>query len=103
VPGRQFANVSQAAGNKPTVLLADLERAGAAAVTFPSLALFAAAAAVRGVMRTLHGSGAFDQVASQLISLADYNRTVDLDARQAAEDGYMATAVGLVQQRRGGA
>jgi 2-methylisocitrate lyase-like PEP mutase family enzyme len=100
VPGRQFANVSQAAGNKPTIPLADLERAGAAAVTFPSLALFAAAA-VRGVMRTLHGSGAFDQVASQLISLADYNRTVDLDARQAAEDGYMATAVGLVQQRRG--
>jgi methylisocitrate lyase len=97
VPGRQFANISQAAGHRPTIPLDDLQRAGAAAVTFPSLALFAALAAVRGAMQSLRRDRSFAAVAEQLISLQDYNDLVGVGAQQAREDGYAAAARRLME------
>jgi methylisocitrate lyase len=97
VPGRQFANISQAAGHRPTIPLDDLQRAGAAAVTFPSLALFAALAAVRCAMQSLRRDRSFAAVAEQLISLQDYNDLVGVGAQQAREDGYAAAARRLME------
>ncbi len=50
--GPHMATLSQAAGNKRRSL-EDLEAAGVVAATFPSIALFAAANAVRNVLRIL--------------------------------------------------
>src|SRR5260370_27126544 len=52
VPGPHMATISQAAGAKHRDLN-ELEAAGVAAVSFPSVALFAAALAVRDAMAAL--------------------------------------------------
>src|SRR5438105_8631765 len=52
IPGPHMATLSQAAGPKARSL-EDLEAAGVAAATFPSVALFAAANSVRNVLRIL--------------------------------------------------
>src|SRR5690349_10260566 len=55
IPGPHMATLSQAAGPKARSL-PDLEAAGVVAATFPSVALFAAANAVRTVLRLLKRS-----------------------------------------------
>ena len=52
IPGPHMATLSQAAGPKARSL-AELEAAGVCSATFPSIALFAAANAVRNVLRVL--------------------------------------------------
>ena len=52
IPGPHMATLSQAAGPKARSL-SELEAAGVCSATFPSMALFAAANAVRNVLRVL--------------------------------------------------
>ena len=52
IPGPHMATLSQAAGPKARSL-EELEAAGVCSATFPSVALFAAAQAVRNVLRLL--------------------------------------------------
>jgi methylisocitrate lyase len=89
VPGPQFANVSQARG-KSHLALADLERAGAAACTFPSLALFAAAAAVERSMAALRAGRPLEEIAEGLVSLDRYNTLVGLAEHNAREERFEA-------------
>ena len=96
VPGRQFANISQAAGHVPTIPLDELQRAGAAAVTFPSLALFAAVSAVTRAMQALRRDRSFEAVAPALATLPAYNDLVGLAAQQVREDGYTEAASRMV-------
>lgn len=76
VPGPHFATLSQAAG-KAGLSLAELQRLGVAAVTLPSLALFAAAQAVS---RVLGGVRRGDELpaAESLIDLEAYYDIVRL-------------------------
>jgi methylisocitrate lyase len=93
VAGPQLANVSQARG-KAGASLADLEAAGAAAVTFPSFALYAAAAAVDRAMATLRRDGTMDGF-TDLMTLARYNELVGLDAHLEREKRYDESAAAL--------
>ena len=87
VPGPQFANVSQARGGAH-LSLAELERAGAAACTFPSLALFAAAAAVERTMAALKRGEPLDTIGADVMTLDRYNALVRLDEHNAREERY---------------
>jgi 2-methylisocitrate lyase-like PEP mutase family enzyme len=99
VAGPQLANASQARAGAATAL-ANLEAAGAAAVMLPSLALYAAAAAVDRTMAALHRDDAVDAAAGSLMSLDRYNDLVGLDAHQAREERYDRTAAGLAADVR---
>jgi methylisocitrate lyase len=96
VPVPQIANVSQASGTSGADLSL-LEAAGAAAVIFPSAALYAAAQAVEDTMAALARERSLDRVAGrlmpverydELVALADYQRSqerFDNDARRIKE------------------
>jgi len=99
VPGRQFANISQAAGERGFTPLADLQAAGAAAVTFPSLALFAAVKAVTGIMTHLKEQGLSAISKDRLIPLQDYNQLIGLSVQQAREDSYTEAAQSLIREK----
>ena len=94
VAGPQLANVSQARG-KAGATLPELEAAGAAAVTFPSFALYAAAAAVDRAMAALRRDGTMDGYAGDLMTLARYNELVGLDAHLEREKRYDESAAAL--------
>jgi methylisocitrate lyase len=87
VPGPQFANVSQARG-RAHLPLSELEKAGAAACTFPSLALFAAAAAVENAVAALRTGQPLSEIGSSLISLDRYNELVGLHEHNEREERY---------------
>src|SRR5207248_4119474 len=71
VPGPHMATLSQAAGPKARSL-EELEAAGVAAATFPSLALFAAANAVRNVLRLIKRENTLAPCVPHVIPLAEY-------------------------------
>ena len=98
VPGAHMATLSQAAG-KAKVTLADLEKAGVAAVSFPSAALFAAAAAVKKVMGALKRDGSLDGVAGDLVPLNDYYDLVGLKDMLMREESYDVAARKIAQRR----
>jgi 2-methylisocitrate lyase-like PEP mutase family enzyme len=98
VPGPHMGTLSQAAG-KAKVTVAELETAGVAAVTFPSAALFAAAAAVRKVMRALKQDNGLDAVNGDLIPLPDYYDLVGLKAMLAREESYDVAARKIAEKR----
>ena len=77
VPGPHLANVSQA-GGRGAVDMHAIERAGAAAVMFPTAALYAAATAVEDLMRTLKRDGSLSAVADRLMPVGRYNEIVGL-------------------------
>lgn len=88
VPGPRFANISQARG-RITVTLEELERAAASVVIFPSLALFAATAAVERAMRALRAGRPLEEIGEGLMPLARYNELVglaELNEREARYD-----------------
>jgi methylisocitrate lyase len=99
VRGPHFATLSQAAG-KNHVGFAELNEAGVAAVTLPSLTLFAAAGAVRRALQTVKRDQGLSRVGEQLVPLADYYRLVGLDAQLAREESYDRAAADLVARRR---
>ncbi|WP_233838094.1 isocitrate lyase/PEP mutase family protein [Paraburkholderia sp. ZP32-5] len=89
VPGPQLANVSQAAqiGAQP---VAEIERAGAAALMYSITTMLAAARAVDGVLGALRRDGHLGAVGSQLMPIQQYNEIVGLAAKEEAEARYAA-------------
>jgi methylisocitrate lyase len=98
IPGPHMATLSQAAGPKARSL-PELEAAGVAAATFPSVALFAAANAVRNVVRTLKNENSLGPCQPHLIPLDDYYDLVGLKSLLAREESYDKAAAALVQKR----
>jgi len=98
VPGPHMATLSQAAGNKKRSL-EDLESAGVVAATFPSVALFAAANAVRNVLRILKQENSLTPTFDHLLPLEDYYELVGLKQQLAREEAYDKAAAALVQRR----
>jgi methylisocitrate lyase len=94
VSGPHFATISQAAGPKHRSL-AELEAAGVATVSFPSVALFAAAHAVRAVAGKLRRERSLASVGDALLPLEDYYGLVGLRAMLAREEGYDRAAASL--------
>lgn len=89
VPGPHFATLSQAAG-KPGLEVAELQAMGVAAVTLPSLALFAAAQAVSRAFETLKRDQSTRDVLKTLMPLDDYYQIVGLNALAEREAAYLA-------------
>jgi methylisocitrate lyase len=98
IPGPHMATLSQAAGPKARSL-EDLEAAGVVAATFPSVALFAAANAVRNVLRLLKRGNSLAPCQEHLIPLDDYYEIVGLKPLLAREEAYDKAAAALVQKR----
>jgi methylisocitrate lyase len=98
IPGPHMATLSQAAGPKARSL-PELEAAGVVAATFPSVALFAAANAVRNVVRTLKNENSLGPCQPHLIPLEDYYDLVGLKALLEREESYDRAAAALVQKR----
>jgi methylisocitrate lyase len=98
VPGPHMATLSQAAGNKKRSL-EDLEAAGVVAAGFPSVALFAAANAVRNVLRILKRENSLTPTFDHLLPLEDYYELVGLKQQLAREEVYDKAAAALVQKR----
>jgi len=87
VGGPHMATISQAAGGKHRDL-GELEAAGVASVTFPSVALFAAAQAVRDTVATLKRERSLAGLSCKLMPLPDYYGLIGLAAQLAREEGY---------------
>jgi 2,3-dimethylmalate lyase len=98
IPGPHMATLSQAAGPKARSL-SELEAAGVSSATFPSIALFAAANAVRNVLRVLKKSDTLAPCQEHLIPLDDYYDLVGLKDLLAREESYDKAAAALVQKR----
>src|SRR6516162_283189 len=98
VGGPHMATLSQAAGPKARSL-EELEAAGVCAATFPSVALFAAAQAVRYVLRLLKRGNSLAPCQEHLIPLEDYYELVGLKPLLAREESYDQAAAALVRKR----
>jgi 2,3-dimethylmalate lyase len=98
VGGPHMATLSQAAGPKARSL-GELEAAGVCAATFPSLPLFAAAQAVRNVLRLLKREGSLAACQEHLIPLDDYYDLVGLKPLLAREQSYDEAAAALARKR----
>jgi 2,3-dimethylmalate lyase len=98
IPGPHMATLSQAAGNKKRSL-EDLEAAGVVAATFPSVALFAAANAVRNVLRILKRENSLTPTFEHLLPLEDYYDLVGLKQQLAREEAYDKAAAALAHKR----
>jgi len=98
VPGPHFATISQAAGPKHRSL-AELEEAGVATVSFPSVALFAAAQAVRRVVGALKRDNGLQNVGDDLLPLPDYYALTGLQTITSREESYDRAAADLLHKR----
>src|ERR1700681_3358317 len=98
VGGPHLATLSQAAGLKKRSL-EELEAAGVVAATFPSIALFAAANAVRNVLRILKRENSLTATFDHLLPLDDYYELVGLKAMLTREENYDKAAEALTQKR----
>ena len=94
VNGPHFATLSQAAGEKHETLAA-LAAIGVAAVTFPSIALFAAAQAVRQVLGILKRDGSLNEAQEHLMPLDKYYELVRLPMQLTREEQYDVSAADL--------
>src|SRR5262249_2782735 len=97
VGGPPQATLSQAAGPRARSL-EELEAAGVVAATFPSVALFAAAQAVRNVLRLLKRDNSLAPCQEHLIPLEDYYDLVGLKPLLAREQRYDEEAAALARQ-----
>jgi methylisocitrate lyase len=98
IGGPHMATLSQAAGPKARSL-EELEAAGVCSATFPSLPLFAAANAVRNVLRLLKRDNSLSPCQEHLIPLDDYYGLVGLKPLLAREEAYDQAAAALAQKR----
>jgi 2-methylisocitrate lyase-like PEP mutase family enzyme len=98
IGGPHMATLSQAAGPKARSL-EELEAAGVVAATFPSLPLFAAANAVRNVLRLLKRDNSLGSTQEHVVSLEDYYDLVGLQPMLAREESYDQAAAALVHKR----
>ena len=98
VPGPQMANMSNA-NPKDMPTPSEFEAAGAAMMTFPSAALFAAVGGVTRAMSALARSKNYDAVRPEFCTLQDYYALVGLTAQNEAEQDYFAQACAIVANR----
>jgi 2-methylisocitrate lyase-like PEP mutase family enzyme len=98
VPGPHMATISQAAGAKHRDLN-ELDAAGVAAVSFPSVALFAAAQAVRNAMAALRRDRSLAALGEDLMPLPDYYELIGLKAQLGREEAYDRAAAALLSKR----
>jgi len=98
VGGPHMATLSQAAGPKQRSL-EELEAAGVVAATFPSIALFAAAHAVRNVLRIVTRENSLNSAQQHLLPLDDYYELVGLQRQLAREESYDKAAAALAHKR----
>ena len=98
VKSPHMANISQAAGPKHRSLT-ELDEAGVSAVTFPSVTLFAAAHAVRHVLRALKRDSGLSNVGNDLLPLDDYYALVGLKEQMAREERYDKEATAMLRGR----
>ncbi|HTV30076.1 MAG TPA: hypothetical protein VMF32_20090, partial [Xanthobacteraceae bacterium] len=77
----------------------DLEAAGVVAATFPSIGLFAAAQAVRNVLRILKRENSLTATFEHLLPLEDYYELVGLKAMLTREESYDTAAAALARKR----
>ena len=98
VPGPHMATLSQAAGPKARSL-EELAAAGVVAATFPSVALFAGAKAVRDVLRLLKRENSLTPCQEHVLTLEDYYDLVGLKPMLAREEAYDKAAAALVHKR----
>jgi methylisocitrate lyase len=98
VPGPHMATISQAAGASHRDLDA-LEAAGVAAVSFPSVALYAAAQAVRDAVAALKRDRSLARLGSSLMPLPDYYELIGLKPQLDREEAYERAAAALVGKR----
>nr|WP_281413586.1 oxaloacetate decarboxylase [Microvirga antarctica] len=99
VPGPHFATLSQAAGGghaSPD----ELEAIGVSGATLPSVTLFAAAQAVRQVLRTLKRDRSVASLGEHLIPLETYYELVGLEMQMRREESYDTEASLLLAKRR---
>lgn len=89
VPGPHFATLSQAAGREG-LSLKQLQELGVAAVTLPSLALFAAAQAVSTVFVEMRDRGELTLVQDRIMPLENYYELVRLQKFAERERIYAA-------------
>ena len=93
-----MATLSQAAGPKARSL-EDLEQAGVCAATFPSVALFAAAKAVRTVLRMMKQHNSLTPTLEHTLALEEYYELVGLKPMLAREEAYDKTAAEIARKR----
>jgi methylisocitrate lyase len=91
VPCPHIGTLSQAAG-PPKVSLDELAAAGVSAVTLPSAALFAAAAAVARLLEAVRNDGSLEHVGETLMPLPQYYELVGLHEAVAREERYDVAA-----------
>jgi methylisocitrate lyase len=96
---KHIATQSQAAGAH-TLSFAELERLGVAAVSLPSLPLFAAAHAVRGALQAVKEAGSVAIGSGRLLPLEDYYALVGLNRQREREQRYDETAAALLAWRK---
>jgi methylisocitrate lyase len=98
VPCPFMATLSQAAG-RARMDVAEMRAIGVAAVSMPSIALFAAAQGVSSVLRDLAASQSLASVEDRLMPLDAYYDLVGLEDAQAAEERFQAEAARVLQPR----
>jgi methylisocitrate lyase len=98
VPGPYMATLSHAAGREHPNH-AELEAAGVAAASYPSLALFAAAQSVTRAMRDLKQDGSLARANARAMALEEYYALVGLKEQAAQEEGYDQAAAAVVGKR----
>jgi 2,3-dimethylmalate lyase len=98
VPGPYMATLSHAAGREH-LSHAELEAAGVAAASYPSLTLFAAAQAVTRAMRELKQDGSLAHANAHAMALEEYYDLVGLNEQVAREEAYDRAAAALMSKR----
>ncbi|CAH1650177.1 2-Methylisocitrate lyase, PEP mutase family [Hyphomicrobiales bacterium] len=98
IPGPHFATLSQAAGEHPAGL-EGMREIGVAAVTMPSISLFAAAQGVRKAIAKLAATGSTADLADQLMPLPEYYELVRLGEFQSREKSYDDRAADILARR----
>ena len=98
VPGPQMANMSNA--NPKGMPTPDaFEAAGAAMMTFPSAALFAAVGSVTRAMASLKRDRNLDAARPSFCTLPEYYDLVGLERQTQAEQDYLAAARAIIARR----
>ena len=98
VPGAQMANMSNA-NPKGMPTPAEFEAAGAAMMTFPSAALFAAVGAVTRAMASLTKESSLDGARPGFCTLDEYYDLVGLERQQQSEQDYLTAARDVMARR----
>ena len=99
VPGAQMANMSNA-NPKGMPTPAEFEAAGAAMMTFPSAALFAAVGAVTRAMASLKKESSLDGARPGFCTLNEYYELVGLERQQQSEQDYLTAARDVMARRK---